>query len=92
MDGSKDKCVYNFYLKTLRENQGRGEHIILSHIKLLDTGFGLVIEFIGLLQTITTSNYSAVANSHTLLFTTARTRSSVCCVFSGCRLVIPPMP
>jgi hypothetical protein len=36
-------------------------------------GFGLVIEFIEHLQIVTTSNYSAVANSHTLQFTTART-------------------
>jgi hypothetical protein len=53
----------------------------------LQTGFGLVIEFIDQLQIVTTSNYSAVANSHTLQFTTARAVFSVCCIFTGCRLV-----
>jgi hypothetical protein len=37
-------------------------------------GFGLVIEFIDYLQIVTTSNYSAIANSHTLQFTTAHTK------------------
>jgi hypothetical protein len=36
-----------------------------SVVKWLDTGFGLVIEFIALLQTVNTINYSAIANSHT---------------------------
>jgi hypothetical protein len=36
----------------------------------------LVIGFIELLQIVTTSNYSAIANSHTQQFTTARTKSS----------------
>jgi hypothetical protein len=44
--------------------------------------FGLVIGFIELLQNITTSNYSAVANSRTLQFTTAHTRSSQSAVSS----------
>jgi hypothetical protein len=39
-------------------------------------GFGLVIGFIERLQIVTTSNYSVIANSHTLQFTTARTTSS----------------
>jgi hypothetical protein len=42
----------------------------------LFTGFGLVIGFIGHLQNVTTSNYRAIANSHSLQFTTARIRSS----------------
>jgi hypothetical protein len=33
-------------------------------------GFGLVIEFIERLQIVTASNYNAIANSHTLQFTT----------------------
>jgi hypothetical protein len=37
--------------------------------------FGLVIEFIEHFQIVTTSNYSAVTNSHTQQFTTARTKS-----------------
>jgi hypothetical protein len=37
--------------------------------------FGLVIEFIEHLQNLSTSNYSAVANSHSLQFTTARSKT-----------------
>jgi hypothetical protein len=39
-------------------------------------GFGLVIGFIEHLQIVTISNYKADANSHTLQFTTACTKSS----------------
>jgi hypothetical protein len=40
-------------------------------------GFGLVIGYIiEHLQIVTTSNHSVIANSHTLPFTTARTKSS----------------
>jgi hypothetical protein len=48
-------------------------------------GFGLVIGFIEQLYTqlITTSNCSAIANSHTLQFTTAPTKSSQCAVSSA---------
>jgi hypothetical protein len=35
-----------------------------------------VIGFIEILQNVTTNNYSAYANSDTLQFTTARTKSS----------------
>jgi hypothetical protein len=45
-------------------------------------GFRLVIGFIEHLQTVTTSNYSAMADSHTLQFITARTTSSQSAVFS----------
>jgi hypothetical protein len=38
-------------------------------------GFELVIGFIQRLQIVTKSNYSAIANSHNLQFTTARTKS-----------------
>jgi hypothetical protein len=38
--------------------------------------FGFVIGFIKLLHDVTTSNYNAIVNSHTLLFTTSRTNSS----------------
>jgi hypothetical protein len=38
--------------------------------------FGLVIRFIEYFQIVTTSNYGAIANSHTLEFTTAHTKSS----------------
>jgi hypothetical protein len=38
-------------------------------------GFGLVIGYVKHLQIVTTSNFSAIANSHALQFTTARTKS-----------------
>jgi hypothetical protein len=41
----------------------------------LQTGFIWVIGFSDNLQTVTTSNYSAIANSHTLQFTRTRTMS-----------------
>jgi hypothetical protein len=41
----------------------------------LDTGFGLVIGFIGNLQLVITSNYSALPNSRTLQFTAAFAKS-----------------
>jgi hypothetical protein len=55
---------------------------ILSRDGVIIDGFGLVIGFTKYLQIVTTSNYSAVANSHTLQFTTARTKSSQPAVFS----------
>jgi hypothetical protein len=45
-------------------------------------GFGLVIGFTEHLQIITTSNYSAFVNSHTLQFTTERIKSSQSAVSS----------
>jgi hypothetical protein len=45
-------------------------------------GFGLKIGFIEHLQIVTTSNYSNIANSHTLQLTTARTKSSQSAVSS----------
>jgi hypothetical protein len=50
-------------------------------------GFGLVIRFIEHFQIVTTSNYSAIANSHTLQYTISRTKSSVCRVFTSRCLV-----
>jgi hypothetical protein len=47
----------------------------------------LVIRFIVLLELVTTSNYSAVANSHTLQFNTACTVFSVCCVLTSCLVI-----
>jgi hypothetical protein len=38
--------------------------MILSRVKWLDTGFGLVIRFIGLLQTVTTSNCNRFTNTY----------------------------
>jgi hypothetical protein len=46
-------------------------------------GFGLVVGFIEHLQILTTSNYSAIAISHTLQFTTARTKSPQSAVFTS---------
>jgi hypothetical protein len=45
-------------------------------------GFGLVIGFIEHLYIVTTSDYSATANSQTLQFTTARTKPSQSAVSS----------
>jgi hypothetical protein len=64
--------------------------ITLSRVKWLQTRFRLVIGFIGLLQIVTTINYSAIANSHTLQFTTARTKFFVCCVFTRRCMVTDP--
>jgi hypothetical protein len=44
--------------------------------------FGLVIGFIAHLQIVITSNYSAIANSHTLQFTAERIKSSQSAVSS----------
>jgi hypothetical protein len=43
-------------------------------------GFGLVIGFVELLQNVAVKNYSAVHYSAYEFF-------SVCCVFTGCRLI-----
>jgi hypothetical protein len=44
--------------------------------------FGMVIGFIEHLQIVTTSNSSAIANSHTQQFTTARSKNSQSAVSS----------
>jgi hypothetical protein len=51
-------------------------------------GFGLIIEFIELLQLVTASNPNALTNSHTQLFTMAHAASSV---FTSCCLVMDPI-
>jgi hypothetical protein len=63
---------------SLRQSLQRGTEIVrvLSRIKLLDTGFGLVIRIIGLLQLMTENNYNRFTDSRSLQFTTARARSS----------------
>jgi hypothetical protein len=40
-------------------------------------GFGSIIGVTGFLQIITTIDYKAISNSHTLQFTTAHSNSSV---------------
>jgi hypothetical protein len=51
--------------------------ILYCHVyEWLWVGFGLVIRFIEHLRIVTTGNYSAIANSHTVQFTTARSKSS----------------
>jgi hypothetical protein len=58
------------------QNYTERDWIMLSSVKWLDTGFGLVNGFIGLLQVVTTRNYSAPDNSRTLQFTIAHTKPS----------------
>jgi hypothetical protein len=53
----------------------------------VDGVFALVIGFIEHSQIITTSNYSAIANSYTLQFTTACTKPSQPVVFTSLCLV-----
>jgi hypothetical protein len=47
-----------------------------------ETGFGLVIAFIEHLQVVTTSNYSAIDNTHNQQSTTATSKSSQSAVSS----------
>jgi hypothetical protein len=55
---------YNIYLWEINFTWiGFNWRKVLSRIQWLDTGFGLVNGFIGLLQTITTIDYSTIANS-----------------------------
>jgi hypothetical protein len=56
--------------------------LILLPVLVIIDGVEIIIGYIELLQSITTSNYSAIANSHTLQFTTARTKSSQSAVSS----------
>jgi hypothetical protein len=51
-------------------------HMYCHDFRVIIDGFGSVIGFIEHLRIVTTSNYSLIANSHTLQFTTARTKSS----------------
>jgi hypothetical protein len=60
---------------------------IFLRIKRLQTGFGLVIRFTGLLKLVTTINYSATANSHSTIHHSMHQNFSVCCLFTGCHLV-----
>jgi hypothetical protein len=64
-------------------------------IEWLQTGFGLVIGLIENLQIVTTSNYSAIANLHTLQFIIASTKSPQSAasspVVAWCRIpTVPP--
>jgi hypothetical protein len=47
----------------------------MSYVRLLDTGFGSVIGFIGLLQIVITNNYNRFTNSHNLQYTIANATS-----------------
>jgi ABC-type lipoprotein release transport system permease subunit len=51
---------------------------------------GLVIGYIDHLQNVTTSNYSAIANSHILQFTIAHIKHSQSVVFTSRFLVMVP--
>jgi hypothetical protein len=64
---------------------------IVACMSEYETGFGLVIGFIGFelvnrfiehLQVVTTSNYSFIANTHIQQFTTVTTKSSQSAVSS----------
>jgi hypothetical protein len=50
-------------------------------------GMGLINGSIEHVETVTISNYSAIANSHTLQFSTARIKSSQSAVFTSRYLV-----
>jgi hypothetical protein len=67
------RCYPDFYLDGL--NKTKKQLSILSCDGVTTDGNGLVSGFIEHLQ-IVTSNCSAIANSHTLQFTTACTKSS----------------
>jgi hypothetical protein len=69
-------------IKCHNHMKNTGKTIYCDVNEWLQTGFGLVIGFIDHLHIVTTSNYSANANSHTLQFNTARTRSSQSAVSS----------
>jgi hypothetical protein len=57
-------------------------------LERLQTEFGLVIGFNEHFQMVIASNYSTIANLHTLQFATAGTKFFlVYCIFTGCRLV-----
>jgi hypothetical protein len=59
----------------------------------LDTGFGLVIGFTGLLQTVTTIYYSSFTILHTLQFAKPCTKSSLCAAWQRLStLYIPRLP
>jgi hypothetical protein len=49
---------------------------MLSRDRVIIVGVGTEIGFIEHLQLVTTSNYNAIANSHTSLITIGHTRSS----------------
>jgi hypothetical protein len=53
----------------------------------LSKGFGLEIGFINNLQIVTTGNYNALANLHTLQITTAHAEPSQC-ASTSCLLVM----
>jgi hypothetical protein len=56
--------------------------MVLPRDGVTTDGFGSVTGFIEHLEIVTKSNYSTIANSHTLQFTTARTMSSQSAVSS----------
>jgi hypothetical protein len=53
--------------------------LTLSHVKGLDTGFGLLIGCIELVKYVTVVNYSTVTNLHILQFITSCTVFSLAC-------------
>jgi hypothetical protein len=63
---------------------------ILSRVGVTIDGVGLIIKFIDHLQIVTTSNYSAIANSRILQFTTAHNNSSEAAVSSPADVPLIP--
>jgi hypothetical protein len=68
--------ILGFHSNELSTMNMSHERKVLSRVWVTIDGFRLVIGFIDHLQIVTTSNYSAIANSRTLQSTTTRTKSS----------------
>jgi hypothetical protein len=72
--------IYQIIWRHVPENHI--EIFTLSRVKQVDMGFGLVIGFTELLKHLIAIIYGAMANSRTLHFTTASTKSSQSAAFS----------
>jgi hypothetical protein len=83
------KCEYIFYTFGLLRKYWHSYKFhrdlklanTVTNMELLQTRFGLVIGYIEHLQIVTKGYYTAIANAHTLQFTTACTnifQSAVC--------------
>jgi hypothetical protein len=70
-----DTCASVLALTTLRSNLSMYVLFVFSHVWVTIDGVWMLIGFIDHLHIVTTSNYNAMTNSHTLQFTTARIKS-----------------